>query len=266
MTDNETPNRQPSGPEGELPPGQVSEGDLDDVLANASALAEDLSEQVGASSGHVAAEPATSSADDATLPSDIDAELMELERLVASAGQELDDANEPGDERAPLIDEPDVTSEAGAPSDAGAASPDTTSIPDFMAEFTRSEGEVDRSAGAPGTANGQSAHSPVIAPRPGVVGTGMVGAAGDMGASSKADAGSEAGLTSGLMSKLMMRARRVVERVGLPALRWGEKAVALLEVIDRPFGRLGNSVRRVIGWVALATAGTSVLVFLYSLI
>ncbi len=60
--------------------------------------------------------------------------------------------------------------------------------------------------------------------------------------------------------------RSAAARLSPPVLAVSERVVNILEVADRPLGRVGDSVRRVIGWVAIATVGTSVIVFLYSLI
>ena len=44
-----------------------------------------------------------------------------------------------------------------------------------------------------------------------------------------------------------------------------ERFVSWMELIHRPLPALKETPRRVIGWVALATIGTSVIVFLLSL-
>jgi hypothetical protein len=44
------------------------------------------------------------------------------------------------------------------------------------------------------------------------------------------------------------------------------RAVTLLEIVDRPTTKLGGTVRQLIGWAALATLGTALIVFLFSLL
>jgi hypothetical protein len=45
-----------------------------------------------------------------------------------------------------------------------------------------------------------------------------------------------------------------------------DRALSLLEVIDRPLAKLGSSIRRAIGWFAIATAATAVVAYLISLL
>jgi hypothetical protein len=45
----------------------------------------------------------------------------------------------------------------------------------------------------------------------------------------------------------------------------GLQAVRILEKMDEPVSGMGQSVRRLIGWVAIATFGTSVVVYVISI-
>ena len=59
--------------------------------------------------------------------------------------------------------------------------------------------------------------------------------------------------------------RSFIRHLTLPPLSVSEGVAGLLEVMDRPARRLGPGARQAIGWLAIATLGTSLIVFLVSL-
>ncbi len=271
MTDSQ-PQDENSPENGDL--GVVSEQELDDVLAQASELADELSDEVGAALNPAGPDEAHQALDAA---SDLDADLSELEQLVAGASKEVGEGSEPSGEEELPQEQPETTTEGSA-------------VPDFMAEFTRPEDTNDspatggETAQPPGPADAElepdasaqttestQASTPA---KPGVVGTGMIGVVGAASTEPTADA------TSGASEELEARETPpaeatvtpldrlfglVEERVSPIALKVCEKAVPVLEAIDKPFGRVGTPIRRVIGWVAIATMGTALIVFLVSL-
>ncbi len=276
----------PNSPDG-MESSLISEEELDEVLAQATSLAADLSEEVG-----VADEPATPSrrsveaaASDATPPG-VDDELAELERLVGEAKQDIDEpAEEPAPE-APPAETP--TAPAAAPPDEpeSTSDPETDSatdlsVPDFMSEFTESEEPA-----APAPEKKTSADSAVQgSPETGVVGTGKIGVVGTPDVAER-DSPAEAIGTAELpgdrqtadpkpqaedrkpqavkafVSKIL---QPLVQR-GAPLARTAcDRAVGCLEAIDRRTGFVGDGVRQILGWVAIATIGTSVLVYLFTM-
>lgn len=140
----------------------VPEQELDDVLAQASSLASDLSAELGPAEQ---ATPDTGPRADPGGPPDVlavdlDAELRELEKLVAETGSEIDPGpHQSGDEaplpqdrsqaqtlpatagdnlQGPLDDLPTAGEDSGSTEAASNARPDGLRVPDFMAEFTQS--------------------------------------------------------------------------------------------------------------------------------
>jgi hypothetical protein len=276
------PSDSPQGGDAEF----VSEKELDEVLAHASELANELSEEVGAPNGSADARGTPEEeARAAASPPGLDAELIELQQLVERTSRELDAAQDrPTRESTSSGDASARTAEPG-PSANGYA------VPDFMAEFTQSEEPPESGDSAPeasGEARQPSAASGAVegergrtqpeerpAPRPGVVGTGMIGVVGTPYPK----------LSDAEMPLVPLPDEQVdPETQASPVGGWGHRiragatllspivlcvcarAVHLLEQIDRPFARLGHNVRRVIGWIAVATVGTSLFVYLFSLV
>lgn len=120
-------------------------------------------------------------------------------------------------------------------------------------------------AGTPVAATGSGGTSRAAVAKPGVVGTGMLGVvsttkdepattavenAGPKG--EVPEEGTGAGSSKSGVSKL--------RRAALAAL------VRLLEILDRPFVRLSDGLKELIGWIALATLGTALVVYLIRVI
>lgn len=304
--------------------GLISEDELEAALAEASSLASDLSEQVGADD--TPAEPAGSDEKPAAsteshekpaapadtgetqaqpddLPADLDAELGELERLIAVAESDIGeppDATEAApspqnsaagsDEPASLAGEPaSAADEPAAASDAPVTPRDDSDIPDFMDELTRpaepaAEGAEPQPAPSKPTASAgnkpqgeRDAAGPsgaAVSPKPGVVGTGTVGVVGTVSQQPEADTVEEASTadeptgpssTMDNIRKIPQVIRVASTRLAPHVLTGCERGVTLLEWIDRPLARISQPIRRPLGWVALATTGTACILYLYSL-
>lgn len=276
------PSDSPQGGDAEF----VSEKELDEVLAHASDLANELSEEVGAPNDSADAGGARDEeARAAASPPGLDAELVELQQLVERTSKELDAAQErPECESTSSGDASAPTAEAEPPANG-------YSVPDFMAEFTQTE-EPPKSGGRAPEPSGEAEQPPTAsgpvggdrsgpqpeqrpAPRPGVVGTGMIGVVGTVHPKvsdaetpsvpmpdEQVDPETQPSPAGGWAHRIRAGATRLPPIV----LSVCACAVHLLEQIDRPFARLGHKVRRVIGWIAVATVGTSLIVYLLSLV
>lgn len=259
--------------------GLISEQELEEVLAQASALATDLSEQLGmggddpssdslARDSNIAPAAAGTETGDSdsidNLPQDLDAELGELERLIAATRSDVTETGEGSDEPAPSAEAPAQVPEEPAVADPGPGK----SVPD-----ARDDPPVDqRSSESAGL--GPDMTVPAVSVKPGVVGSRKIGVVGTHTVSPKVDASApmetpdepaEADDTPQRFAGMANVIRGAATHLSPTVLAGCERAVNLLELIDRPLGRIGDPVRRLIGWVAIATIATSLLVFLYSL-
>lgn len=259
--------------------GLISEQELEEVLAQASALATDLSEQLGmggddpssdslARDSNIAPAAAGTETGDSdsidNLPQDLDAELGELERLIAATRSDVTETGEGSDEPAPSAEAPAQVPEEPAVADPGPGK----SVPD-----ARDDPPVDqRSSESAGPGADLTFHA--VSVKPGIVGSGKIGVVGTHTVSPKVDASApmetpdepaEADDTPQKFAGIANVIRGAATHLSPTVLAGCERAVNLLELIDRPLGRIGDPVRRLIGWVAIATIATSLLVFLYSL-
>ncbi|MBU0718724.1 MAG: hypothetical protein KJ749_10785 [Planctomycetes bacterium] len=296
----------------------VTEDDLDQLLSEASALANEIAAGVGEedeSASSPAGRATTTGADNQEdPPANLDAQLAELDNALAQTAVELgvgagiDDCPE-------AIDKPDAPSpatednvensvaEAGeAPAPRGVdsnaeldrlfgsddeeeenalARPDGTgspsptprgsagidvgddegpagwaldsSIPDLSEparqEATRSPSLGDAAAVATPKTSAEEAHVPANA-------TGTAGApfrALSIARSAMGRVGQSKQIT-GLLARLSPLGLGVCER-----------GAGMLEALDKPTQRLGPGIRRAIGWLAIATIGTSLIVFVISM-
>ncbi len=268
MTDQPTPDHASSDPSKRTDWDAVSETELDAALSQAASLAAELSAQV--SSPEDAAAPAAPSCDNNPSgdPSRaVDAGLEKLEELVGSAAEQV--------EAVPA---------------AKASPPQALSVPDFMSEFTSppppappspppppppipevSAVEVPVAAAPeprtmpPPPREFQSTAGGAVIGKPGVVGSGMMGVVGGpvnipaMTAPRPAEPQVEAEHKEPAAAVAAKKTGRVA-----PLQLVLQGLVAMLEMLDRPFVRLGAKVRRILGWVAVAMIGASILVFLRS--
>lgn len=240
--------------------------DLEAALTQAASLASDLAVALGevpppSASAPSDASPTAPAVDAASL----DSELSKLEDLVEETAKEI------------------------APDSGGSSS----AVPESMSEPTeqpagpaqQADGSADESPAPSGDTKGEDASA--IAPpeqiakanlaesvQSGVVGTGMLGVVGNIkkpspigrqGVSSAdgAAAGDASSDKATPASGPMTRIRAIIsERIAPGLYAVSERAVGVLEKIDAPFGRVGGKVRDLIGWVALATVATSILVLI----
>lgn len=322
MTDEHPPN-EPSpdsaeGADSEL----VSERELDEILAQASSLADDLSEEIGAAGeSDLPAKPHRESTEAVDTAVNLDAELRELEKLVTAASDEIDSdrqaasetptppeevalapsevapASLPAEPEAPdslaeltqpgeLADTGGYESEPPATAEAPSASPE---VPDFMAELTRPEPDVDSASeasesptslptSAAATDDALWADPTVLsdaAAKPGLVGSDVADVAEGLpetevwkepapaaSANEPPSSPNQHNAGSKLSGALQTAASRLSPRVAV----LGTRIVALLEVINRPVAGISARVRRGVGWVAIATIGVSLVVYVLSLL
>ena len=108
--------------------------------------------------------------------------------------------------------------------------------------------------------------------KPGVVGTVKTGVVGNIAPrDAETDVDAEAALrrTNRLQvwrKKLGSRLEPLWSHLSIPVLTWCNRLVSCLEILDRPFSRLGTGPRRLIGWLAIATIGVTLIVSLGILI
>lgn len=278
MTDDQDSDQAPIDPLDPMGSEMVSESDLDDVLSQASSLAAELSEEIGVDAGSPA--PAAASIDDDTADVSVEVGLEELERLVAATREEVD-----GD--APAADPPN-------------SEPEDLAVPDFMSEFTEPEPPSSDEPEAPGEPDAAEESPPLPAfdepipttttasndaqivsdPSLGIVATGTVkkeappeplGVVGTPSpevvedpASPEADDSEGEASEEPTVSKRAALVQTVVGKAGPLLFMVCDRGVSLLEKIDRPIQRLGQQPRRLIGWLAIATLGTSLLAFIVS--
>ena len=260
-----TPADQPSN---EPPDGEsIPEQELLDVLAEASKLARELAvqldgEQLPPMDDAPGLEPKSSKVED---------QLNDLDVLVATTSDELGEAP-------PSPDESFGSDVASSSEDAAAT------IPDFMDEFTHATGAGDGpsdSSPAPTDAplasdGGEASPGPLpqAKPKPGVIGTGIIGVATAKPPAPQPfadddpveEASSRRSVTPretfARFTGLATSAAQSLLTLTLPA---ADRVVGLLEKGDRPLAKLNAPIRRVIGWLAIATLGTSAFVFFWSL-
>lgn len=282
MADDTSPN-QP-----DAPGDTCSADELDKLLAEATSLADQLADELAESDDTPPSLTDDGLDIDADLIANIDAKLDEAAALCETAVQEVgaepdDDAPTAPDSTA-AEEPPDQTGipafmdefttpesveadskESTATSAAVAEEPTETpseSVPDFMREFTCDEGE--------------SGDAPTQLPIPkkiGIVGDAVVVPEDDFApvvekkpASDKAAAKPPAPAATRKFKWMIGTAavRGMVGRCAHSALQLCELGARGLEAADKPLQRVGPRIRLVAGWLALATLGTSVIVFVVS--
>lgn len=293
MADNpkhDAPPPDPDGAGGEV----VSEDDLDALLVEASQLASEISGEVGEAqaeaipvSAENQLESESAKKEPLDLPSslsgdDIDSQLDNLDRLVDESHREIgiptqaDAAEVPVDipsgeaptsevDRSdpPVADDLDVKNAISTDTDEPAAPPEND-LPDFMQEFTRPDPDSpketenqkipDLSEPVPETSSVSSPRQPTT-PK------------ADAKSSESAQSTGKAAATghAGRPKSLRLLITRLGYALSPMAIRATDKAVNVLEVVNSPTQRIGSRIRTAVGWLAIATIGTSVLVFLISL-
>ena len=269
MTDEPPQDQTPDPPDG-VDPNALPVDELDALLAEASSLASEISEEVGevelqGTEGEVS-RPTNASGDPSN---NLDAQLAELEQLAETAGSEI---GADADELSQPPPEPDALSQ---PEPASPPESETGGeVPSFMDEFTRPE-------------EAQAAETPVAglpntpaSSAPGVVSSKTVGIVSSAGATPSPD-DSPAGPVEAFDEEdtepeeppaeadsvaRVNPVRRAAACLPPAALAVCERSANLLEAIDKPFAGIGENLRRILGWVAVATFATSLIVLLLSLL
>lgn len=260
QTPSEQPSREP--PDGSES-GGISEQEVSDVLAKASQLASELARQLDGEEPPPI--PASSGSIQPESPK-VDEQLDDVDALLAITGNELSEA--PTDE----VAEPHAEL---SPEEAAKA------IPDFMDEFTQPQSENDNASdsqeiSSAGTAaDTQPTYEAQSGPKQGVVGTGIVGVASATTLGPQVLAEDEPVAVAPRrripdprkhFAKLVRMVVSAGEGVLARLFPLADRAVGVLETTDRPFTWMKGPIRRMAGWLAIATLGTSVFVFLWSLI
>ncbi len=267
-----------------------------EVSTEIGAMEEDTEEE----SQTAIAEAATAPARADNVSAQLDAELATIDELLNQAGSDLGAFPEEPIQGAAEVEEP-----AGAVEPAGAAAepPPSVSqdIPDFMAEFTQPDGEPAAETPHPHPSSGSDVpdfmaeftqpdgelvapaewendssipdlSEPGAEPEPPAPKKAAVKKAAPtapepaVAAENVAVAESPAATASPSSSARVRESlRRVTTRVSPLALKVCEGVATALEVMDKPTRPLGPGPRQLLGWVAIATVGTSLIVFVVSL-
>ena len=293
MADNpqhDAPLPDPEGTGGEV----VSEDDLDALLVEASQLASEISGEVGGAPADATPPTAENQLESEStknepldLPSslsgdDIDSQLANLDRLVDESQSEIgaptqpDAADVPSDsppseastsevDRRDLPTADDLDAKNAISKDAGdSTAPPEDDLPDFMQEFTQPVGDLplesenqklpDLSEPASETSSVSSARRPTT-PK----------ADADSGKPTRSTGQAAATDHAGRQKGMRLLITRLGHALSPMAIHATDKALSVLEVINSPTQRIGSRARTAVGWLAIATIGTSVLVFLTSL-
>lgn len=295
MNDNPDPGSSTPDPRPEEDPAGLSETELDDLLAQATSLANGLSEELGSMEEEPTRtsqeSPAASGAEvessnpDAQPKHNLEGELADLDELIATTSLELDGPAH-------------AQSEPTAANDKTAASTDATA-PTFMDELTQPEApaeavseintpdrndptRAEESPNKPLEESGAVAGSPQAIP--GVVGTGMLGVVSTPeasripevadGAAAMPAAGEntvaqpdepDPSPSSRVLSRLLALPLVAVSRLAPVNGLLCQQGIRLLDLMDRPLQHTSVLVRRLVGWVALATMAISIIVLVISL-
>jgi len=233
--------------------------DLDDLLAETSSLTETLSEQVG-SSTKVPSDAPELPSNDPTVA--LEAQLAELEQLAGQTSREIG-ATEPTPQPVPAVaPEPYIPafmqefSEPAPPPESPPAvqhpvSADQSTQPGLSAppEATSTLSESDPQAA--------SDHVRVASLKPAK----MAVAVESLDETTSENASFEDSDGKAASRK----PSRLWTALSPAALSLGHGAASALEIVNRPFSFVGWRLRMLIGWLAIATAATSVIVFVVSL-
>lgn len=244
---------------GEDSDGVPAEDELDDLLAQACSLADTVSHETG--TGQDASPPPLNPAGDGTAalsPSDdeapdhpeqvgltnVDEQLAELDDLVAETSELLGQ----GEDRAG-----DATPQPESDATENLITPDPTeSAPEIQSADSASSSEV---------------AEPAVPAKPPATPSSSIAAdsaAGIVKARTK-DAATEEDGAAGVDASGGVAMGRYLRPLEPVVVLLCEAGVKLLELMDRPFARLGATARRGIGWLAIATFATAILSLIISL-
>lgn len=279
MADEGVPKQSGSGTSGEGESHFLTDLELDEVLSAASALAEELSDEVGAEASEMSGDQQI---EEGGLPGDIEAELAELENLVEQTRTDVDDSQDTQEDG-----EPDTNEEA-PDEPPGEVQAKDLDVPGFMSEFTDDlPPEPQKPAPAPtqptpSPASAEAAPAPAPAQpqpdpkpeaalqpkKPGVVGTALAEPPQpkDEFAAVPAEETQESPVTSSkLVARILPALHAHVDRISPALLLCAERCVDVLEKVDRPISRLAKPVRIFAGYAAVATLGVSLIVLVLAM-
>lgn len=266
MTDEHPPESpRPGIPEEDGNREQIVAEALDDALAHASALATDLSDELGAvddpNAPRRSIQRHNTNVTDPNSSSNLDAELADLQQLVDTTSHEI--SGEPDS----AAGASKATEKNVRPTKTGFTGERVASTPNQNEPGSETAPRLFGSSSDPDTSKRQ--------PSPGVVGTGLLGVVDPdkprseegQAAESRADrpAGAQRGVSLSAPEAFKRSVQAAAARVTPFAAGLALLAVRLLERIDGPVGGVGSPVRRAVGWMALATLGTASIVYLVSL-
>jgi len=285
----------PSSDDPGLELGSCPEDELDSLLEQAVTLANAVTEEIGTTDGpsfspYEALDSDLSDSADAA----VDERLGELDGLLGRTREELGTATA-SDHEVPAEPPPKEATASASPED---------DMPDFMAELTRPEvrPEADVPPHTPSPANAASGASRrgatstkcdpattfAAAPhnsdeRAGAEAEAVIledlslspvappsaaphAAAGEENLAAELDKPVPARKVSRrLAAGAAFLRKRIIDKAASSAIFVCDSVVHVLELLDRPIARLGYVGRRMIGWLAIATMGTSIVVYVISM-
>jgi hypothetical protein len=254
MTDEQSPDSDSTDSNNGAAASGNADQDLDAALAEAASLSAALSAGVGDTENQTKedqVEPAASQADE--VARNLDAELAEMEQLLETSSSDLG-AESPEEEGEPA-----------------ASAPATQETPAFMAEFTQPEPGGDEQRPSTPSAPDEPTARAGTPPNVGVVGTGKIGVVGQGGSAAPQTRPIPPGPGPTPLAESFEEThtepksnplRSITDRLSTVVLPACEHCTRLLEILDKPTGGVSKEARRIIGWIALATLGTAVFVFL----
>ena len=300
VTDEPAPDPMPSDSPGLLG-DTASEDELDTLLSQAASLSDEVVGQVGTS----ADQQASADTDDDPVPdvdaelaeledllsktgAEIGREPLNISELaLPDVGTETLTENEvdtPSVEPTTAADsasepaQPEGNTESSEKANSAPAPPDVDlDVPDFMSEFTEPAPEPKTvaptdhiEAGSTSTATASANLGPDVSSlekkaAPTAVPAHVAVLAGREPAANFDATKPEAIPPDGTDNSKVGVRRRVATKITPLALPICDRAVRLLEALNRPTQRIGYAPRILIGWLAIATIGTSLIVFLISM-
>lgn len=287
MTDESSSDQPLSDSDGADSGGFTTEDELDQILADAASLASDLSLELGEAEPNAEEptppneEPVQSTEEIDTagdISAQLDAELAALENLVADTSAELGDTADPSPVDAKTSTEQATTETSATQTDASTQPVDPENAAEKSAgEAIAADGSTQGSASDSQTSTKTEdkeadttsekdtkkvktkAKLKISSARPGVVGTGMLGVVTGEGVEEEEE--EEQGPPR---PEWVEKIEAVVLPVALVAC---QKGAYILEKIDSPLSNkinLSEQVRTIVGWAAIATIGTSLLIYFIS--
>jgi hypothetical protein len=295
MTGEPQPDQPPVEPDSNPLEGVPAAEDLDALLSQASSLAAELTDDVGGPDADGELKQADDILSNTSGPADgIDTELGKMEELLDAAAAQVGTGNVSEELLAGFGEDDEATSDPASPEgepctdepqDASEEAP-TAAIPGFMDDLTAPEPED-----SPPEPDGET---PASETRPSdeVTVSDMASlqaaadALGDLGEkdltagtevpdfdepqaaepasttappSKKEPAAKLAGKNESRPLGMLAKVRRPLSAIGIVACTHGATA---LELIDRPFTSINSRIKMILGWIALATLATSLIVTL----